>query len=61
MTGIRYITDENGKQIAVQLDLSTHGQLWDDVYDNWLAEQRADEPRDSLDAVKTRLARNNTH
>lgn len=55
MQGIRYVTDEKGQRVAVLIDLKRHGDLWEDFYDAVTARLRADEPRESLEAVKRRL------
>lgn len=55
MKGIQFLTDEKGKKTAVQIDLQEYGELWEDFYDSLLAEQRKDEPRESLESVKRRL------
>jgi len=33
MTGIRYLTDEKGRKLAVQIDLKEHRELWEDIRD----------------------------
>jgi hypothetical protein len=33
MTGIQFVTDEDGERIAVQIDLRIHGELWEDLQD----------------------------
>ncbi len=30
MTGIQYVTNEKGRKVAVQIDLTKHGELWQD-------------------------------
>lgn len=55
MSGITYVTNENGKRVAVQIDLKKHGELWEDFYDVLTARKRRDEPRESLASVKSRL------
>ena len=56
MTGIRYLTDEKGRKVAVQIDLKKHGTLWEDFRDGLVStarrkeksvpyEQAAHEPR----------------
>ncbi len=55
--GICFVTDEKGRKIAVQIDLKKYGELWEDFYDTMVAEQRAGEPRESLESVKKRLRR----
>ncbi|MGH9681496.1 MAG: hypothetical protein ACRD4Y_16235 [Candidatus Acidiferrales bacterium] len=31
MTGIQYVTDEKGLKVAVQIDLTEHRELWEDI------------------------------
>lgn len=57
MKGIKYLVDESGKKVAVQIDLRTHAKLWEDFYDGMIAQSRADEPRVSFEEVKQSLAR----
>ena len=57
MTGIQYVVDPRGKKTAVIIDLRKHQQLWEDVYDWYVARTRASEPRESLHSVKKRLQR----
>ncbi len=30
MPGIRFLTDEKGRKVAVQIDLRKHGAIWED-------------------------------
>ncbi len=55
MEGIHFVTDETGHKVAVQIDLAKYGDLWEDFYDSLLARQRADEPRELLDTLRSRL------
>jgi hypothetical protein len=55
MEGIQYVTNEKGQKVAVQIDLKTFGELWEDFYDNLVAKQREKEPRESIDSVRERL------
>lgn len=55
ISGIRFVVDEHGDRMAVQIDLKEHGELWEDFYDALLARTRADEPRESLEEVRQRL------
>lgn len=55
MRGINYVTDEQGKRVAVQIDLKKHGELWEDFYDVLTARKRRKEPRETLASVKKRL------
>ncbi len=45
MTGIQYVTDEKGRKIAVQIDLTKHRELWEDIQDVLVSRSR--EPRKS--------------
>ena len=55
MEGIQFVVDESGKKTAVLADLKKYGELWEDFYDSLAARIRADETRESLEAVKERL------
>ena len=55
MRGIRFVTDENGNRVAVQLDLDEWGELWEDIYDNLVADERRGETTVSLDEVEQEL------
>ena len=43
MKGIHFVTDDQNKRIAVQIDLRQYNRIWEDFYDRLLAEHRADE------------------
>ncbi len=53
--GVQFVTDTEGRKVAVQLDLEEWGELWEDIYDQMLVEQRAGGPSDSWETVKERL------
>ncbi len=55
MKGICFVTDDEGKKTAVLIDLKEHSELWEDFYDSLVARARAEEPRESLKAVKEHL------
>jgi hypothetical protein len=55
MEGIHFVTNAKGKKIAVQIDLDRYGELWEDVYDQLLVEQRRHEKRESFSALEKRL------
>lgn len=57
MSGIQFVVDEAGKKTAVIIDLKRHGRLWEDFYDNLIADKRKNEPRESWEKVKERLRR----
>lgn len=56
MKGVQFLVDAKGSKSAVLIDLKKHAALWEDFYDAAVARARADEPRESLAAVKKRLA-----
>jgi hypothetical protein len=53
--GVQFVTDSDGQRIAVQLDLKEWGELWEDIYDNMLADERAGEPTATLEEFETEL------
>ena len=55
MSGVQFVVDRRGQKTAVVIDLRKHADLWEDFHDALLARQRANEPRESLAAVKRRL------
>jgi len=55
MKGISFVTDDKGEKIAVQIDLKQYDELWEDIYDNIVADKRSREPRESLNSVKKHL------
>ena len=57
LKGVQFVVDANGEKTAVLIDLKRHGRLWEDLYDRMLAEPQRNEPRESLDRVKRRLAK----
>jgi hypothetical protein len=56
MTGIQYVTDEEGRKIAVQIDLRQHAELWEEFQDTLVAESRRGEEDVPLDRVRAKLA-----
>lgn len=55
MSGVQFLVDEKGHKIAVQIDLKRHRALWEDFYDNLIADKREKEPRSKFADVKARL------
>ena len=53
--GVQFVTDTDGRKVAVQLDLAEWGELWEDIYDNMLADERAGEPTASLEDFEAEL------
>ncbi len=56
MTGIQFIVNERGEKTAAVIDLKKHRAAWEDFQDVVTARERRDEPRESLDEVRQRLA-----
>lgn len=52
MPGIEFLVDRMGRKKAVLIDLKKHKDLWEDLYDAYVAHHRRNEPRESLAAVK---------
>jgi hypothetical protein len=55
MKGIQFVTDADGRRVAVMLDLAEWGELWEDIYDNMIADRRAGEPGVSLEEFESEL------
>jgi hypothetical protein len=55
MSGVQFLIDEAGQKTAVVIDLKRNKALWEDFYDTIVAKRRANEPRESLDAVRRKL------
>jgi hypothetical protein len=53
--GVQFVTDTEGRKVAVLLDLEEWGELWEDIYDNILADERADEPSVPFDEFEAEL------
>jgi hypothetical protein len=55
MTGIRYLTDEKGRKVAVQIDLTKHRELWEDFQDVLVSRSRRHEKRIPLEKARAGL------
>jgi hypothetical protein len=55
LKGIQFVTDSEGHRVAVMLDLVEWGDLWEDIYDNLIADQRAGEPTATLEEFEKQL------
>jgi hypothetical protein len=53
--GIQFVTDTEGHKVAVLLDLKEWGELWEDIYDNIVADSRTGEPTVDLDNFEAEL------
>ncbi len=55
LAGIQFVTDAEGRRVAVQLDLKEWGELWEDIYDNIVADSRKGEPTMPLSEFEAEL------
>jgi hypothetical protein len=55
LRGVQFFSDEQGKKRLVLLDLRRHRGIWEDVYDQIVAESRKTEPRVDWEVAKRRL------
>ena len=55
MTGIQYLTDKKGRKVAVQIDLTKQGELWEDFQDVLVSRARRRERRVPLNRIKAKL------
>ncbi|MGA9995513.1 MAG: hypothetical protein WBP93_08870 [Pyrinomonadaceae bacterium] len=57
LKGVQFVTDAEGHKVAVMLDLAEWGELWEDIYDNMVANARDNEPSITLDEFEAELTR----
>ena len=57
LAGINYVTDDQGRTLAVQIDLRKHSGLWEDIQDVLVSQARYKEKSIPLDTVKPSLIR----
>jgi hypothetical protein len=57
MTGIQFVTDEKGRQVAVLIDLKKHGARLQDLWDGLISESRRREKGIPLEKIKADLMR----
>lgn len=55
MSGIQFITDEQGQKTAAVIDLKVHKALWEDIQDVLVSRSRAKEKSSPLEEVWARL------
>jgi len=55
LKGVEFVVDEAGNKKAVLINLKGRQELWEDFYDTALAQERAEEPRESLEEVKKKV------
>jgi hypothetical protein len=60
MTGIQFVTDEQGRKVGVLIDLKKHGAIWEDFWDGLVSELRRKEkgiPYEQYRATRLKRAR----
>lgn len=58
MSGIHFVIDENGRKVAVLIDLKKHGTVWEDFWDGLVSESRRKEASIPYETYRaTRLKR----
>ncbi|HET7632731.1 MAG TPA: hypothetical protein VFK16_10500 [Gemmatimonadaceae bacterium] len=57
MRGVKYLYNARGRKTTVLIDLEKSGDVWEDLLDAALAEERASEPTARWAAVRRRLER----
>ena len=55
MTGIQFLTNEDGQKTAAVIDLKTHRALWEDIQDVLVSQSRRREKGIPLEKVKEGL------
>jgi len=55
MQGVKYLVDDSGKKVAVQIDLKTLEEYWEDVFDSLIAILREKEPTIPWEDLKKEL------
>jgi hypothetical protein len=57
MNGIRYVIDDKGRKMAVQIDLKKYGTMLEDFLDGLISESRRKEKGIPLDKTKADLVK----
>ena len=57
MGGFQYVTDEQGRKVAVQIDLRKYGAIWEDFRDGLVSESRRKEKSVPYDQYRSRRLR----
>ena len=55
LKGVDFVVDEDGERKAVIIDLKQHRVLLEDFYDTLLAQERQNDPRETLGEVRKRV------
>jgi len=57
MTGVQFVTDENGRKVGVLIDLKKHGAIWEDFWDGLISESRRKAKGTPIEKFKADLIR----
>jgi len=57
MAGIRFVTDEKGRKVAVQINLKRYRAVLEDFLDGLVSESRRNEKGISLEKIKADLVK----
>jgi hypothetical protein len=57
MIGIQFVTDDNGRRVAVQIDLKKYGAILEDFWDGLISESRRKEKGIPFGRVKADLVK----
>ena len=57
MSGIRFVTDEKGRRVAIQIDLKKYGAVLEDFWDGLISESRRKGKGIRLEEVKAGLVK----
>jgi hypothetical protein len=57
MTGIHYVTDEEGRKVAVPIDLREHADLREEIEDVLISQSRRNEESIPIEEVEAKLIR----
>jgi hypothetical protein len=57
MTGIQFVTDENGRKVPVQVNLKGYGAVLEDFWDGLISESRRNEKGIPLEKIKADLVK----
>ncbi len=57
MTGIQFVTDQKGRNVAVQIDLKRHGARLQDFWDGLISESGRKEKGIPLENIKADLVK----
>lgn len=58
MEGIHYLTDDQNRRVAVQIDLTRFGEVWEDIYDALVSDSRRHEATHDWQDVRGELLDN---